>query len=173
VDQFNKADGMNITSITMLALTDPELLENLIDMSMIDTDSVDDSAVGSVMGFWKSMQESGAADAAEFVKAKVLEMVMFAMLENNPALRDMKTFADHYSLHMNLNLYFIKRKPNKADGHLVSGNKPATPKALLESKLGMGKSNLRKDFIKLVAFVWKRWHLNRMSRMSRMSTVMW
>jgi hypothetical protein len=36
VVQSNKADGVNVTPITVVASIDPELLENLIDMEMID-----------------------------------------------------------------------------------------------------------------------------------------
>jgi hypothetical protein len=42
VAQNNKADGVNVTPITMVTLIDPELLENLIDMENIDAESVDD-----------------------------------------------------------------------------------------------------------------------------------
>jgi hypothetical protein len=38
----NKADGVNLTPITVVASIDPGLLENLIDMGRISTDSVDD-----------------------------------------------------------------------------------------------------------------------------------
>jgi uncharacterized protein (UPF0305 family) len=49
VAQNNKADGFNVTLITVVASIDPELLENRIDMEMIDTDSVDDCTDESVM----------------------------------------------------------------------------------------------------------------------------
>jgi hypothetical protein len=42
VAQNNKADGVNVTPITVVASIDPELLENLIDMEKIDADSVYD-----------------------------------------------------------------------------------------------------------------------------------
>jgi hypothetical protein len=51
VAQNNKADGVNVTPITVVASIDPELLENLIDMEIIDADSVDDCTDESVMGF--------------------------------------------------------------------------------------------------------------------------
>jgi hypothetical protein len=38
----NKADGVNVTPITVVASTDLELLDNLIDMEKIDADSVGD-----------------------------------------------------------------------------------------------------------------------------------
>jgi hypothetical protein len=38
----NKADGVNVTPITVVASIDPELLENLIDMKEIDSNFVDD-----------------------------------------------------------------------------------------------------------------------------------
>jgi hypothetical protein len=41
VAQNNKADGVNVTLITVVASIDPELLENLIDMEEIDANSVD------------------------------------------------------------------------------------------------------------------------------------
>jgi hypothetical protein len=40
--QNNKADGVNVTPITVVALIDPELLENLIDMDEIDAESVEE-----------------------------------------------------------------------------------------------------------------------------------
>jgi hypothetical protein len=40
--QNNKADGVNVTPITVMASIDPKLLENLIYMENIDADSVDD-----------------------------------------------------------------------------------------------------------------------------------
>jgi hypothetical protein len=42
VVQKNKADGINVASITVVASIDPELLENRINMEKIDADSVDD-----------------------------------------------------------------------------------------------------------------------------------
>jgi hypothetical protein len=42
VTQNNKADGVNVTPITVVASIDPKLQENLIDMEKIDADSVDD-----------------------------------------------------------------------------------------------------------------------------------
>jgi hypothetical protein len=49
VAQNNKADGVSVTPITVVASIDPELLENLIDMEKIDADSVDDCTAESVM----------------------------------------------------------------------------------------------------------------------------
>jgi hypothetical protein len=99
VAQNNKADGVNITPITVVASIDPELLENLIDMEKIDADSMDDCTDESVMEFLESTQERYASVTAEFVKAEVLAKVTFAMSEKDPALRVMKAVADYYSLH--------------------------------------------------------------------------
>jgi hypothetical protein len=52
----------------------------------------------------------------------------------------MKAVADYYSLLRNLRLDFIHGKPKKAVKHLVSVIRPATLKALIESKLEMDKS---------------------------------
>jgi hypothetical protein len=142
VAQNNKADGVNVTPITVVASIDLELLENLIDMEEIDANSVDDCTDESVMEFLESTQERDASVTAEFVKAEVLAKVTFAMSEKDPALRVMKAVADSYSLHRNLRLYFINDKPKKAVEHLVSVIKPATLKALIESKLEMDKSVL-------------------------------
>jgi hypothetical protein len=77
----NKADGVNVTPITVVASIDPELLENLIDMEKIDADSVDDCTGESVMEFLEYTQERDASVTAEFVKAEVLAKVTFAMSE--------------------------------------------------------------------------------------------
>jgi hypothetical protein len=66
--------------------------------------------------------------------------VTFSMSEKDPALRTMKAVADYDSLHRNLRLDYINDKPKKAVEHLVSAIKPATLKALIESKLEMDKS---------------------------------
>jgi hypothetical protein len=107
VAQNNKADGVNVTPITVVASIDPGLLENLIDMENIDADSVDDYTVEGVMEFLEFTQECDASVTAEFVKAEVLAKVTFAMSEKDPALRVMKAVADYYSLHRNLRLDFI------------------------------------------------------------------
>jgi hypothetical protein len=49
VAQKNKADGVNVTLITVVASIDPELQENLIDMEEIDAKSVKDCINESVM----------------------------------------------------------------------------------------------------------------------------
>jgi hypothetical protein len=67
VAQNNKADGVNVTPITVVASIDPELLENLIDMEEIDANSVDDCIDESVMEFLESTQERDAPVTAEFV----------------------------------------------------------------------------------------------------------
>jgi hypothetical protein len=153
VAQNNKADGVNVTPITVVASIDPEFLENLIDMEKIDADSVDDCTDESVMEFLESTQEHDVSVTAEFVKAEVLAKVKFAMSEKDPALRVMKAVADYYSLHRNLRLDFINGKPNKAVEDLVSVIRPATLKALIESKLEMDKSELKKDFLKFVKYL--------------------
>jgi hypothetical protein len=107
------------------------------------------------MEFLESTQERDASVTAEFVKAEVLAKVTFAISEKDPALRVMKAVADYYSLHRNLRLDFINGKPKKAVEHLVSVVKPATLKALIESKLEMDKSELKKDFPEFVAYLKK------------------
>jgi hypothetical protein len=54
-------------------------------------------------------------------------------------------------LHRNLALIFIIAKQKKAIEHLVSVIKPATLKALIESKLKTDKSELKKDFLEFAA----------------------
>jgi hypothetical protein len=114
VAQNNKADGVNVTPITVVSSIDPELLENIIDMQNIDADSVDDCIDESVTKFFESTQEHDASVTAEFIKAEVLAKVTFAMSEKEPALRIMKAVADFYSLNRNLRLDFINDKLKKA-----------------------------------------------------------
>jgi hypothetical protein len=68
VAQNNKADGVNVTPITVVASIDPKLLENLIDMGEIDAESVEDCTDESVMEFLESTQDRDASVTAEFVK---------------------------------------------------------------------------------------------------------
>jgi hypothetical protein len=131
VAQNNKADGVKFTPITVMASIDPELLETLIDMEKIDADSEDDCSDESVMEFLESTQERDASVTAEFVKAEVLAKVTFAMSEKD----------------------FINGKPKKAVEHLVSVIRPATLKALIESKLEMDKSELENDFLEFVKYL--------------------
>jgi hypothetical protein len=152
VAQNTKADGVNVTPITVVASIDPDLLENLIDIGEIDANSVDDCTDESVMEFLESTHERDASVTDEFVKAEVLAKVTFAMSEKDPALRVMKAVADYSSLHRNLRLDFINDKPKNAVEHLVSVIKPATLKALIESKLEMDKSELKKDFLEFVGY---------------------
>jgi hypothetical protein len=81
VAQNNKAAGVNVTPITVVASIDPELLENRIDMEKIDADSVDDCTDERVMIYLESMQERDA----EFVRAEVLAKVSFTMSEKDSA----------------------------------------------------------------------------------------
>jgi hypothetical protein len=80
---------------------------------------------------------------------------MFAMSKKDSALRVMNAVADYYSSHRNLRLDFINGKPKMAVEHLVSVIKPATLKALIESKLEMDKSKLKKDFLEFVVYLKK------------------
>jgi hypothetical protein len=77
------------------------------------------------------------------------------MSEKDPALRVMKAIADYYSLHRSMRLDFIVDKPKKAGEHLVSVIKQATLKAMIESKLEMNKSDLKKDYLVFVAYLAK------------------
>jgi 5-methylthioribose kinase len=77
--------------------------------------------------------------------------VTFVMSKMDPALCVMAVVADYYSLHRNLRLDFINGKPKKAVEHLVSVIRSATLKTLIESKLEMYKSDLKKDFHGFVA----------------------
>jgi hypothetical protein len=142
--QNNKADGVSVKPITLVASIDPELLENLIDMKKVDPDTVDDCTNERVMDFLESTQERDASITAEFVKAEVLAKVTFALSEKDPILRVMKAVADYNTLHRNQILDFIKGKANKAVEHLVSVIRSATLKTLIESKLEMDKSDLEK-----------------------------
>jgi hypothetical protein len=63
----------------VVASIDPELLENLIDMKMIDPNSEDDCTDESVMEFVESSHERDAFVITKFVKAEVLAKVTFAM----------------------------------------------------------------------------------------------
>jgi hypothetical protein len=94
VAQNNKADGVNVTPIKVMASIDPELLENLIDMVEIDADSVDDCTDENVMEYLESTQERSASVTAEYVKAEVLAKVSFTKTERVPALRVTEEFAD-------------------------------------------------------------------------------
>jgi hypothetical protein len=75
VAQKNKADGVNVTPITVVSPIELELLENLMDMEEINAESVDDWTAESVMEYLESTQERGASVTAEFVKAEVLAKV--------------------------------------------------------------------------------------------------
>jgi hypothetical protein len=75
----NKADGVNFTPITLVALFDPQLLENLIDMEKIDAKSVDYCTDESVMESLESTHKRDASVRAEFFKAEVLVKVTFAL----------------------------------------------------------------------------------------------
>jgi hypothetical protein len=122
-------------------------------MEKIDADSVDDCTDESVMNFLESTQERDASVTAEVVKAEVSAKVTFTMSEKDPALCVMNAVADYYSLHQNLRLDFINGKPKKAVEHLVSVIRPATLKALIESKLEMDKTELKKDFLEFVKYL--------------------
>jgi hypothetical protein len=92
VSKNNKADGVNVTPITVMASIDSELLENLIDMEEIDAGSVDDCTDESVMEYLESTQKRSASVMAEYVKAEVLAKVSFTMSEKDPALRVTNSF---------------------------------------------------------------------------------
>jgi hypothetical protein len=94
VTQKNKADGANVTSITVVASIDSELLANLIDMEKIDADSIDGCTDENVMDHLKSTQERDASVTAEYVKAERMAKVSFTMSENDPALSVAKAFPD-------------------------------------------------------------------------------
>jgi hypothetical protein len=109
----------------------------------------------SAMEYLDSTQERSASVTAEYVKAEMLAKVSFTIQEKDPALRVIKAVADYYSLHMNLILDSINGKPKKAVEHVVSVIKPATLKALIESKLEIDMSELKKDFLELVGYLKK------------------
>jgi hypothetical protein len=77
------------------------------------------------------------------------------MSEKDPALRVTEAVADYYSLLRNLRLDFINGKSKRAVEHLVSVFKPATLKALIERKLEMDMSELKKDFLEFVGYLKK------------------
>jgi hypothetical protein len=155
VAQNNKTDGVNVTPITEVDSIDPELLKNLMDMEKIDADSVDDCTDESVMEYLESTQERSASVTAEYFKAEVLAKVSFSMSEKDPGLRVTKKVADYYSLHRNLILDYINGKLKKAVDHLVPVIKPATLRALIESKLEIDMSELKKNFLEFVGHVEK------------------
>jgi hypothetical protein len=155
VAQINMAYGVNVTPITVVASIDPELLKNLIDMEVIDAESVDDCTDESVMEYLESTQERSASFTVEYVKVEVLAKVSFAMSEKDLALRVKKAVADYYSLLRNLRLDFNNGNPKRSVEHLVSVIKPATLKALIESKREMDVSELKKDFLEFLDYLKK------------------
>jgi hypothetical protein len=54
VEQNNKADGVIVTPITVVASIDPELIEKLISMEEVDAESVEDCTDESLMEFLES-----------------------------------------------------------------------------------------------------------------------
>jgi hypothetical protein len=95
VAQKNKVDGVNVTSITVVASIDPEILENLIDTEKIGADLVDGCTDKSVMEYLEYMQERSASVTAEYVNAVVLAKVSFTMPGKGLALRVTKAVADY------------------------------------------------------------------------------
>jgi hypothetical protein len=115
--------------------------------------SIDDCADKSVMEILESTQERYTSVTAKFVKAVLLAKVLFAMSLNDPSLRVMQTVVDYHFFHRNVKLNFIDSKPQRSVEHLVSVIKPTTFKAVIESKLEMANSDLKKDFPKPVAYM--------------------
>jgi hypothetical protein len=124
-------------------------------MKKIDANSVDDCSDDSVIECLEYTQGRGASATNEFVKADVLAKVSFIMSEKDPELHVTKAVADYNSLDRNLRLDFMNGKPKKAVEYLVSVIKPATLKALIERKLEMDMSDLKKDFLEFVAYLEK------------------
>jgi hypothetical protein len=91
------------------------------------------------MKYLEYTQERDASATAKFVKAEVPAKVSSTLLEENPALPVTKVVAYYHSLHRNLRLDFTDGKPKFEVEHLVSVIKPAILKALIESKLEIGK----------------------------------
>jgi hypothetical protein len=114
-----------------------------------------------MMEFLEFTQERDASVTAEFVKAEVLAKVTFAMSKKDISLRVMKAVADYYSLHRILRLELINGKPKRAVEHLVSMIRRTTLKALIESKLEMDKSELKKDFLEFVTSEEDGYHTRR------------
>jgi hypothetical protein len=85
----------------------------------------------------------------------VLAKVSFNMSEKDPALRVTKAVADNDSLPRNMRLDLINGKPKRAVEHLVSVIKPATLKALIERKIEMDMSELKKDFLEFAGYLKK------------------
>jgi hypothetical protein len=141
----NKADGMCATMITVMAAR--ELHRYGKDRCRLGDDCTDES----VMECLESTKERASSVTAKFVKAKVSAKMKFSMSETDPALRVVKSVADWYSLPRNLKLEFINGKPKKSVEHLASVIQPAIIKALIQSKLEMDKSGLKKDFLEFVA----------------------
>jgi hypothetical protein len=122
-------------------------------MKEMNAESIEDCTDESVREFLESTQECDASVTADFITAEVLAKVTFPMSEKDPALRVLKAVSDYYSLHRNLRLDFINDKPKKAVEHLVLVIKPATLKALIENKLEMDKSELKKDFLEFAGYL--------------------
>jgi hypothetical protein len=155
VAQNNETNRVNVTPITVVALIYPGLLENFIDMEKINENTVDNCTHESVMEFLESTQERDASVTAEYIKAEEPEKVSFSMSEKDPALRIKRAVADYYSLHRNMRLAFINGKPKKAVDHLVLVIILATLKVLIERKLEIEKSDLKKDILEFVVYLEK------------------
>jgi hypothetical protein len=85
VAQNKKANGVNVTTITVVASIDPELLENLIDMEEIDAESVDDCTDKSDVEYLESTQERSPSRPSKS-RPKCWRRCRFTMSENDPAL---------------------------------------------------------------------------------------
>jgi hypothetical protein len=155
VAQNKKADGVNVTSNTVLASINPKLLLEPYRYGKIDAKSVDDCADNDVMEYLEYMQERNASVTAQFVKAVLLAKVSSIMAEKGPVLYITKEVGDYYSLHRYLGPDFVNCKPKKPVEYLVSVIKPATFKDLIESELGMLKLELKEDFLEFVAYLEK------------------
>jgi hypothetical protein len=80
VAQNNKADGVNVTPITVVASIDLELLENLIDMEKIDADSVNDCTDEGVINFLESTQERDASVTCSAARTNVVLRIVMSTI---------------------------------------------------------------------------------------------
>jgi hypothetical protein len=153
VAQNNKADGVNVTSITVVASIDRSYWKTSLTW---ERSTQNRSMTVRMKASWNilSLRKRDLVCHGQVRQGpKCWRRLSFTMSENNPALRVTNAVADYYSLHRNLKLDFINGKPKKAVEHLVSVIKPATLKALIESKLEMDKSELKKDFLEFVKYL--------------------
>jgi hypothetical protein len=141
-------EGQKMVPATPVSCIDPDLLENLVCLEVIEGRTDADEVVHTNRDAWtkKSLGEVAMVTTIDDIAAMAQRKVRKNMQEKDSTMRINQLVSDYLTHSREQGWTLVKDQPKLATKHLLSVVKPAQLKEVCENDLQLDQVALRKDF---------------------------